>query len=82
MTDATVLRKQLVGNLVAAGVLRSSQWQKAFETVPRHAFLPRFFTCTDDGMRYVAVDSSDPQWLSLVYQDQAWTTQLDGDDHR
>jgi protein-L-isoaspartate O-methyltransferase len=54
--------------------------EKVFETVPRHAFLPRFFTCTDDGMRHLAVGRGDPQWLNLVYQDQAWTTQLDSDD--
>ena len=29
----------------------------------------------------MAIDSSDPKWLDLVYQDQAWTTQLNGDDH-
>jgi hypothetical protein len=28
MTDAAVLRKQLVENLVTAGYLRSSQWQR------------------------------------------------------
>ena len=81
MTDTALLRKQLVDHLVSRGVLRSSQWRTVFETVPRDVFLPRFFTRTDDGLRYAAVDFRDSRWLDLVYRDQAWTTQLDGDDH-
>ncbi|MGH3707887.1 MAG: ATP-grasp peptide maturase system methyltransferase [Pseudonocardiaceae bacterium] len=80
MADHVTLRKQLAERLTADGSLRSSQWRSAFEIVPRHLFVPRFFSRTDDGMRHVAVDYSDPEWLKLVYQDQAWTTQLNGDE--
>jgi protein-L-isoaspartate(D-aspartate) O-methyltransferase len=42
-------------------------------------FLPRFFRTTPDG-RHEAINQDNPDWLRLIYQDDAWATQLDGDD--
>ncbi|MER7959192.1 methyltransferase [Streptomyces sp. NPDC096030] len=90
MTDLSVqndetsraLRAGLADELEADGSLRSPQWRKAVETVPREAFLPEFFTDgtgTDGITRYTKTsrDSGENGWLNLVYQNKTWVTQLD-----
>lgn len=76
---AAVLRAALAAELVRDGSLHTPAWRAAFERVPRHVFLRRFFRTMPDG-RHEAVNQNRPDWLELVYQDQAWATQLDGDD--
>ena len=62
-------------------MLADPRWQAAFSQVPRHVFLPRFFRPQPRG-RWVAVDSTDPDWLSLVYSDTVLVTQLDDDPNK
>lgn len=80
---ASDLRHKLVSDLVATGALRSPQWRHAFVTVPRHAFLPRFFRPLRQAGHYALVDGTQPgrhhEWLRLVYTNETWVTQLDGD---
>jgi len=78
---AAQLRHRLVDELTRHGWL-TEPWRPAFATVPRHAFLPRFFRQTPDGTRYEAVEADDPGALELIYSNSVLATQLDGDDSR
>ncbi len=82
MTDAGDLRSALVDELTRNAWLSTEQWRAAFDAVPRHAFLRRFFTLTPDGAAYDAIDDGHPDWLSMVYRNAVWPTQLDGDNSR
>jgi protein-L-isoaspartate O-methyltransferase len=62
------------------GWLRTPAWQEAFQNLPRHVFLPRFFRLTPDGQRYEAIDQQHPDWLDLIYTNRVLATQLDSDD--
>src|SRR5688572_14456612 len=75
------LRGRLVAALAGQGVLDDAGWRAAFEEVPRHVFLPRFFRPRPAG-GWSAVSAEDPDWLSLVYSDRVWVTQLDSNDGR
>jgi methyltransferase of ATP-grasp peptide maturase system len=75
----------LVRTLASAGRLPDPAWRAAFAAVPRHAFLPRFFTLVGGGRsapRWAAVAAGDPGWLDQVYVDDVLVTQLDGDPGR
>jgi len=74
------LRRRLVRHLVEEDVLHDERWTEAFATVPRHAFLPRFFLPADD--KWAAVDRSDPEWLERTYSPDVLVTQLDDDPAR
>ncbi|GHF41180.1 protein-L-isoaspartate O-methyltransferase [Kitasatospora xanthocidica] len=83
-TDETAhrLRAELTEELARDGSLRSPHWRDAVLAVPRHVFLPAFYTAEDgpDGItRYTAVSrDTDPQrWLRLAYENTTWVTQLD-----
>jgi len=82
MTDTRVadLRTHLSDELRADGSIVTDAWHDAFALVPRHTFLPAFFRQTTDFAGWELVSHDDPEWLSLVYQDRTWVTQLDGDD--
>ncbi len=71
---AEELRAALADALEASGQLTDPTWRKVFETVPRHPFVPEFWTRADDGQRRVT--TADPDWLDLVYTDDALATQL------
>ena len=76
------LRVALVEELERAGALRSPQWRDAVLAVPRHVFLPTFYTAVDapDGMtRYTPVsrEADVQEWLRLAYENTTWVTQLD-----
>lgn len=71
---AAQLRAALADTLEASGQLTEPTWRKVFETVPRHPFVPEFWTLADGEQRHVT--STDPQWLDLVYADDALATQL------
>lgn len=51
-------------------------WVDAFAAVPRHLFVPRFYTQADD-RSWRAVNCGDPGYLESIYSNQALTTQLD-----
>jgi protein-L-isoaspartate O-methyltransferase len=73
------LRRRLVAELVDKGAITSLEWRAAFEDVPRHVFVPKFFLRTDGGgMR--AVSAADDDWLDCAYRDVTLVTQLDGND--
>ncbi|SOB84725.1 ATP-grasp peptide maturase system methyltransferase [Streptomyces sp. 1331.2] len=83
-TDETAhgLRVRLAEELTRDGSLRSPQWREAVLAVPRHVFLPAFFTAEDgpDGItRYTVVhrDTDASRWLQLAYENTTWVTQLD-----
>ncbi|MGQ0776768.1 MAG: ATP-grasp peptide maturase system methyltransferase [Pseudonocardiales bacterium] len=82
MSDPGELRAGLAAELSRHGWLTTPEWHEAFQTVPRHPFLPRFFTLTEDRSRYQAINHTHPDWLTLVYRNTVWPTQLDGDDTR
>ncbi|MFD9893959.1 methyltransferase domain-containing protein [Amycolatopsis sp. NPDC059027] len=77
MTGMARLRRRLVERLLAEGVLHDPRWIAAFRSVPRHAFLPRFFLPVDGGWR--AVERGDPGWRERVYSTDVLVTQLDDD---
>jgi methyltransferase of ATP-grasp peptide maturase system len=79
VTDAPTLRAGLVDELTANGWLTSKEWREAFAAAPRHEFLRRFFALTPDGAAYVAIDDVHPDWLTFVYRNAVWPTQLDAD---
>ncbi|USX50477.1 methyltransferase domain-containing protein [Lentzea sp. HUAS12] len=79
MDDAAALRAELADHLLGTGVLRDSQWHKAFRSVPRHGFLPHLYRQLSSG-DWERVTADDPGWLELVYADRVWVTQFDGDD--
>ncbi|GGK79006.1 hypothetical protein [Streptomyces flaveus] len=64
----------LADDLEASGQLTDPTWRKVFETVPRHPYVPEFWTLTGQGQRRVT--SADPVWLDVVYTDDALATQL------
>ncbi|MFF0227873.1 protein-L-isoaspartate(D-aspartate) O-methyltransferase [Streptomyces sp. NPDC004629] len=71
---AAELRAALADDLEAGGRLTDPAWRKVFETVPRHPFVPEFWTLAGGEQRRVT--SADPDWLDLVYTDDALATQL------
>jgi methyltransferase of ATP-grasp peptide maturase system len=75
--DHTEPRSAFVASLTAGGYLHDRKWIAAFNAVPRHEFLPRFFTATPDG-RWQGVDATHPGYLDLVYSDTTLTTQVEG----
>lgn len=77
---AARLRSRMVRGLVRNGTLTDPAWREAFLTVPRHAFLPRYFQQRSG--RWAAVDTGDEDWLTQIYADRVLVTQLDGDSSR
>ena len=77
--QARQLRERLVDALRSDGLLADPRWLAAFREVPRHLFLPRFFRQGRDG-RWNVITADHPQWLTMVYSDHVWVTQLDNDD--
>ncbi|WP_338677704.1 methyltransferase [Streptomyces sp. SCSIO 30461] len=79
---ARVLRARLADELERDGSLRSPEWRRAVERVPRHPFLPRFYRDAPgpDGVtRYTPVspERDADEWLTLIYRNKTWVTQLD-----
>ncbi|MET7528170.1 methyltransferase domain-containing protein [Streptomyces goshikiensis] len=69
-----------VRELDAAGVLVDPAWRAAFEGVPRHAFVPYFWTGRGAGHERLWGEDPDPQqrarWLRGVYTDTPLATRL------
>ncbi|RAY11789.1 hypothetical protein DPM19_27785 [Actinomadura craniellae] len=81
-----VLRRRLAERLWSSGDLRSPEWRRAVETVPRHLFVPEFFRrlSTPRGTMWEPVTPatvSEDERLRLAYQDETWVTQIDGGIH-
>ncbi|WP_018350925.1 methyltransferase domain-containing protein [Longispora albida] len=66
--------RALAAQLDALGVLEPG-WRTAFEDVPRHLFVPRFYRYPDNAL----VSSAEPdlrgEWLDGVYSDESLVTQ-------
>lgn len=71
---AAELRAALADDLEADGQPMDPTWRKVFETVPRHPFVPEFWTPVGAEQRHVT--AADPDWLDLAYTDDALATQL------
>lgn len=82
MSDTDGLRRAMVDQLTAASALRTLPWIHAFNSVPRHLFLPRCFRQTPDYSGWEPVSEDDPAWLEMVYTDATCVTQLDNDPTR
>ncbi|MGP4089115.1 methyltransferase domain-containing protein [Streptomyces sp. KR55] len=73
-TDVTAaLRQKFAAEL---NPNHDSEWADAFASVPRHVFVPTFYTQTDNGS-WLPVQWGDPRYLDTVYSNNALTTQLD-----
>lgn len=84
-TAAVDLRRRLARQLEEDGRLRSPEWRAAVGAVPRHRFIPRFYRESDaQGVTtWVPVTPETvgkEEWLRLVYTDETWMTQFDGQD--
>jgi len=71
--------RRLAEGLQRRGVLRDPLWRAAVESVPRHVFVPFFYTCAGGG-EFALVDGADPgqrdNWLEAVYSDETLVTQI------
>ncbi|OEJ32033.1 methyltransferase domain-containing protein [Streptomyces subrutilus] len=69
-----------VRELTAAGVLDDPAWQAAFAAVPRHVFVPYFWTGRGAGHERLWGQDPDPEvrarWLRGVYADTPLATRL------
>ncbi|WP_371643584.1 MULTISPECIES: methyltransferase domain-containing protein [unclassified Streptomyces] len=69
-----------VQELTAAGVLEDPAWRAAFAAVPRHVFVPYFFTGRGAGHERLWGEDPDParraRWLRGVYTDAPLATRL------
>jgi methyltransferase of ATP-grasp peptide maturase system len=80
------LRRRLADRLEAKGDLRSPQWRRAVERVPREAFLGGRVYRQVDGHGptlwepMTPADVGEAEWLELAYENTSWVTQLDGQD--
>lgn len=81
--DSADLRHGLADLLAQRGVLKTVEWREAIQEVPREQFLRSFFKDapgSDGHLRYTPVsrDTDADEWLTLVYRNETWVTQLDG----
>jgi protein-L-isoaspartate(D-aspartate) O-methyltransferase len=74
---AARLRAELVAELVGGEALRSPEWVRAFDRVPRHLFVPRF---TVGGSHFEAGRGQDEEWLRAAYGDRVLNILFDTDD--
>ncbi|MER5733316.1 methyltransferase domain-containing protein [Streptomyces sp. NPDC002138] len=69
-----------VRELTAAGVLTDPAWRAAFAAVPRHVFVPFFWTGRGAGHERLWAEDPDPErrarWLRGVYTDAPLATRL------
>jgi protein-L-isoaspartate O-methyltransferase len=81
---AARLRRRLADEIAQKGDLRTSEWRRAVEVVPREMFLgERIYRRIDDprGTVWESVPrADDDQWLDLAYRNETWVTQLDATD--
>jgi protein-L-isoaspartate O-methyltransferase len=82
MVDWKRRAADLADRLVAAGVLHEPAWRRAFESVPRHVFVPRFWAHDGDGRVGHLVTESQPGFIDQVYRDEVLVTLHTGDPDR
>lgn len=69
--EARRLRTALADALAEKGDLTDPAWRKVFEAVPRHPFVPAFFTGPGE-----LVTAADTDWLRTIYTDDVLVTQV------
>ncbi|MFC4912278.1 methyltransferase domain-containing protein [Actinomadura gamaensis] len=62
----------LADQLSDQGDITDPAWRRVVACVPRHVFVPAFYSDDDPSE---LVDATDPRWLSLVYSDDTLVTQ-------
>ncbi|MFI6063479.1 methyltransferase domain-containing protein [Streptomyces sp. NPDC051286] len=77
-------RRAMVRGIAEGGVLEDPAWRAAFETVPRHLFVPYYYVTGTSGPERLWCEDPDParqaQWLHGAYADGALATRIrDGD---
>lgn len=86
-TAARPLRQRLAHQLARDGLLADPGWRQAVEQVPRHWFVPGFYT--DSGKRDdigltlwepVTADLDPQAWLEAIYQNRTLITQFEEDE--
>ncbi|WP_327306712.1 methyltransferase domain-containing protein [Streptomyces sp. NBC_01298] len=69
-----------VRELTAAGALEDPRWRAAFAAVPRHVFVPYYYTGRGAGHERLWAEDPDPEqrarWLRGVYTDAPLATRL------
>ncbi|MFE9562064.1 methyltransferase domain-containing protein [Streptomyces sp. NPDC006487] len=69
-----------VRELTAAGALEDPRWRAAFTAVPRHVFVPYYYTGRGAGHERLWAEDPDPEqrarWLRGVYTDAPLATRL------
>src|ERR1700676_3775892 len=67
--DIAGLIERYVGELTAAGAIRSAEVERAFLTVPRHRLLETFYYRDETGFTTIDHDPEDPRRedLELIY---------------
>lgn len=76
MSDATSLLRQLVSELAADGDLTAG-WRHAFETVPRHLFIPDLVWREERSLIPLHRSDDPTTWLTLAYANDPVITQVD-----
>ncbi|MCB5183417.1 methyltransferase domain-containing protein [Streptomyces antimicrobicus] len=80
LVDPEVAHAAQVRELAAAGVLRDPAWRAAFAAVPRHLFVPWFWTGRGAGHERLWCEDPDPErrarWLRGVYADEPLVTRI------
>lgn len=84
MTDWQHRAAQLAANLARKGAIADELWRRAFEQVPRHLFVPRFWALDQFNAPVRLVDGADPdrreEWLTAAYRDEFLATQYAEDE--
>ncbi|MFH8368062.1 methyltransferase domain-containing protein [Streptomyces sp. NPDC018031] len=82
LADARPRLAALVDGLRASGAIRTPEWQKAFAEIPRHVFVPEWYSqeTNEKGITVWRLrDGADDRnaWLDASYGDQTLVTALD-----
>lgn len=67
--------RRLADTIEAEGVLRDPAWRAALEAVPRHVFVPRFYTQRPGG-EWLETTAASDGWLDAVYRNEPLVTAL------
>lgn len=76
------LAQRLADDISAAGKMYTTEWRAAVENVPRHVFVPRYYTDDQNGRTrsWILHEPANPdsieRWLELVYSRTTLVTQV------
>ncbi len=80
--DPAALRLALADDIASGDPTLDPSWRDAVAAVPRELFVPdAVFRHVDSGWTPVhRTEIGDDDWLTMVYSDSTWVTQVDGQD--